>query len=140
MAVYALIIDGKVVNTILWDGPEVAPMELEKGTTYAEVPDGDGNQPSIGWSYDGKTFTSPPLTDEEVSAANEQKKAANVALKASLIARATIAIDPLQDAVDLDVATNEEIKSLKAWKQYRVAVNRIDAYTADVIDWPNTPS
>ncbi|CAQ83410.1 putative tail fiber protein of prophage cp-933x (tail fiber assembl protein) [Photorhabdus asymbiotica] len=33
-------------------------------------------------------------------------------------------ITPLADAVELDIATNEEMLSLKAWKKYRVMLNR----------------
>ncbi|PJZ05020.1 phage tail protein [Pantoea rodasii] len=137
---YALIQDGTVTNTIVWDGPDVSPVDFGEGVTYAEIPDGEGNQPSIGWSYDGSKFAVPPLTDEQIEAQNQQNIANNVSTKASLIAQATIAIAPLQDAVDLDEATDAETSSLKLWKQYRVAVNRIDANTADDITWPDQPA
>ena len=140
MAIYALILDGKVMNTIVWDGPEESPMEFEEGVTYAIMPDGDGNYPSAGWLYNGEIFTAPPLTDEEIAAQAQQKIDNNLAMKSSLIAQATIAIDPLQDAIDLEVATDEEIELLKAWKQYRIAVNRIDGYTEENIVWPAQPS
>lgn len=52
------------------------------------------------------------------------------------LATAAIRIAPLQDAVDLDDATDEEIALLKKWKQYRVALNRID--TANPT-WPEQP-
>lgn len=137
---YALIDDGIVTNTIVWEGPDVSPVDFGEGVTYAEIPDGKGNQPSIGWSYDGMVFKAPPLTDEQIAEQKQQKIANNVSIKASLIAQATIAIAPLQDAVDLDEATDAETAALKAWKQYRVAVNRIDANTADEISWPEQPS
>ncbi|MDU5780393.1 MAG: tail fiber assembly protein [Pantoea sp.] len=137
---YALIEKGIVTNTILWAGPDAEPVEFGKGVTYAEIPDEDGNLPSIGWSYDGTAFAAPPLTDEEIEEQKSQKIANNIATKASLIAQATIAIAPLQDAVDLDEATDSEAASLKAWKQYRVAVNRIDANTDAAITWPEQPS
>ncbi|WP_052206249.1 MULTISPECIES: tail fiber assembly protein [Pantoea] len=140
MGSFALIQDGVVVNTIVWDGPEISPVDFGESITYAEIPDSEGNQPSIGWSYDGSVFASPPLTAEEIATQNAQKIANNVAMKANLIAQATIAIAPLQDAVDLDEATDSEIASLKAWKQYRVAVNRIDANTTDELNWPASES
>lgn len=139
MGIYALIKDGDVINTIVWDGPDASPMDFGEGVSYAEIPDGEGNQPSIGWSYDGSVFSAPPLTDEQLAEQKQQKIANNVATKATLIAQATTAIAPLQDAVDLDEATDAETASLKAWKQYRVAVNRIDANTADEITWPDQP-
>lgn len=48
-------------------------------------------------------------------------------------------IAPLQDAVDLDEATDEETALLKQWKQYRVALNRLDLSTAPDITWPDKP-
>lgn len=139
MGIYALIKDDDVINTIVWDGPDASPMDFGEGVSYAEIPDGEGNQPSIGWSYDGSVFEAPPLTDEQIADQNQQKIANNVAIKANLIAQATIAIAPLQDAVDLDEATDAETESLKAWKQYRVAVNRIEANTEADINWPDAP-
>lgn len=139
MGSYALIEDGTVTNTIVWEGPDVSPVDFGEGVTYAEIPDSEGNQPSIGWSYNGSVFEAPPLTDEQIAEQKNQKIANNLANKASLIALATIAIAPLQDAVDLDEATDEEIAALKSWKQYRIAVNRIDANTADDIKWPSQP-
>ena len=136
---YALIQDGKVISCIVWDGPEVAPMEFAKGVTYAAVPDGEGNQPSIGWIFDGKSFIAPAPTDEQINEQKEHKIANNIAMKSSLIALATEAIAPLQDAVELDDANNQETASLKEWKQYRVAVNRIDANTSEDILWPAMP-
>ncbi|NWA62957.1 tail fiber assembly protein [Pantoea sp. B9002] len=136
---YALIQDGIVINTIVWAGPDEEPVDFGDGVTYAEIPDDEGNQPSTGWLYDGTTFSAPPISEEEAAELKQQKIANNLAMKASLIAQATIAIAPLQDAVDLDEATDAETALLKAWKQYRVAVNRIDANTADEITWPKQP-
>lgn len=48
-------------------------------------------------------------------------------------------MSPLQDAVDLDIATTEEKELLLAWKKYRVLLNRIAVKEAPDIDWPNTP-
>lgn len=52
------------------------------------------------------------------------------------------AIAPLQDAVDLDEATEAEAARLKDWKRYRVALNRLPdqpGYPAS-IDWPAPPA
>ena len=140
MGVYALIKDGEVINTILWDGPEASPMDFGKGVSFAEIPDDEGNQPSIGWFYDGSVFSAPPLTDEQIAEQKQQRIYNNAATKANLIAQATIAIAPLQDAVDLGEATDTETAALKSWKQYRVTVNRVDSNTSDGIAWPKQPS
>ncbi|MDT4620715.1 tail fiber assembly protein, partial [Escherichia coli] len=46
---------------------------------------------------------------------------------------------PLQDAVDLEIATEEETLLLEAWKKYRVLLNRVDTSTAPDIEWPEEP-
>ncbi|MCF7544353.1 tail fiber assembly protein [Pseudomonas petrae] len=63
----------------------------------------------------------------------------NKAGRDRLLQIATLSIAPLQDAVDLDDATVSETALLKAWKQYRVAVNRIDL-TGDIAEWPVQPA
>lgn len=79
-------------------------------------------------------LTAPPAPsqDELVSMANNTK--------AGLIAAATVAIGPLQDADDLGIATDEETSELKAWKTYRVMLNRVDTKTAPDISWPVQPN
>ncbi|HAH6919014.1 TPA: tail fiber assembly protein, partial [Escherichia coli] len=42
----------------------------------------------------------------------------------------------LQDAVDLDMATEEEKLSLTKWKKYRVLLNRVQPENAPNIEWP----
>ncbi|WP_348773093.1 tail fiber assembly protein [Pseudomonas sp. MWU12-2020] len=49
---------------------------------------------------------------------------------------------PLQDAVDIDEATEAEAALLKEWKKYRIALNRLPdqpAYPESII-WPQTPA
>ena len=83
------------------------------------------------------------ITAEQKSqAAAEQMLAAVVAEVAQRRAAADTAIAPLQDAVDLDEATETEAAALKQWKRYRVALNRLPdqpGYPA-VIDWPAPPA
>ncbi|HCM57107.1 tail fiber assembly protein [Citrobacter freundii] len=59
--------------------------------------------------------------------------------KESLLALAASKIAPLQDAVDLDIATEAEAALLLAWKKYRVLVNRVDTNQTAVINWPDRP-
>ncbi|EMC7916462.1 tail fiber assembly protein [Enterobacter kobei] len=73
----------------------------------------------------------PPSQEECISIARSTKE--------RLLSIATQAISPLQDAVDLSMATEAEIVSLQQWKRYRVIVNRIDANDAPDIIWPETP-
>lgn len=55
---------------------------------------------------------------------------------------ADAAIAPLQDAVDLEEATEAEVALLKEWKRFRVALNRLpeqEGYPT-TIDWPALPA
>lgn len=70
----------------------------------------------------------------------EAQHAADVAAaeqkKGLLLAEANIAITPLQDAFELDMATDAENALLLAWKKYRVLLMRVD--TAKPV-WPTPP-
>lgn len=71
----------------------------------------------------------------------EQLQTAALAKRDGLLATAAIRIAPLQDAADLEIASAEEQASLTAWKQYRVALNRIIQQTGypQSIIWPQSP-
>ncbi|WP_273841983.1 tail fiber assembly protein [Providencia rettgeri] len=70
-----------------------------------------------------------PTQTELIAEAEYQKQA--------LLNEATAAIAPLQDAVDLGIATDEEREQLREWKEYRVLLSRVDVSTASDIDWPS---
>lgn len=74
----------------------------------------------------------PKLTPEQmIEIAEEQKQ--------YLLSEAAESIAPLQDAVDLGMATTEEEALLKEWRKYRVMLNRVDTSTAPDINWPAKP-
>ena len=86
--------------------------------------------------WDGKKW----VTDQ--TAKDEALKKEVLAQRDSLLAMATDKTAPLQDAVDLDMATYEEAASLKAWKKYRVLLIRIEQQAGfpDSIEWPIFPT
>ena len=56
-------------------------------------------------------------------------------------AQADQVIAPLQDAVDLEEASALELDNLRAWKRYRVALNRLadqDGFP-ETLEWPTAP-
>lgn len=130
MSTYAVINTktGIVENIVSWDGESEW---LPPDGTIA-IPTDEGG---IGWSYADGVFTEPPVTPPTPEEIRQQ----NIAVRDSLLAQATSAIAPLQDAVDLDDATAEETALLKKWKQYRVAVNRVDLDTQPAT-WPASPA
>lgn len=129
MAVYVVVLNGEVINIVEWEGNnEWRPEEGEAILSPGNV--------GIGWSYNGEDFVAPAIparTQEELSAEV-------TATKQALRAHADSAIVPLQYAVDLDDASSEETALLKKWKQYVVALNRLDLSTAPDITWPKIPS
>lgn len=57
-----------------------------------------------------------------------------------LYEQATRIINPLQDAVDVGDATEEEVSKLAVWKAYRAKLGRVDTNLAPDIALPGRPS
>ncbi|MDK1334445.1 tail fiber assembly protein [Cronobacter turicensis] len=83
--------------------------------------------------YGQPVLSDPPQPDQETLAALAASK------KAALVRAAGDAIAPLQDAVNLGMATDKEKMRLTEWLQYRVLLNRIDTSAAPDITWPEVP-
>ncbi|EIB96887.1 tail fiber assembly protein [Pantoea sp. Sc1] len=78
-------------------------------------------------------LTEQPLpTAEELISQSEDKRS-------RLRAEADAAIQPLQDASDLGIATDDEAGQLVAWKKYRVMLMRISVEDTVSIAWPEMP-
>lgn len=83
--------------------------------------------------YGSPELSAPPLpTEKELIAQAETNKS-------FLMSRANEVLAPLQDAVDLGLATDDESELLLAWKTYRVLLNRVDTAAAPEIEWPEVP-
>lgn len=108
-------------------------VEITKDEWQALI-DGQSAGQMIDWNEEGYAFLTdqPPPTPEEILTRN-------TATKNNLLAAATLAIAPLQDAVDIGEATPEEEALLLLWKKYRVAVNRVGLTLADPV-WPPLPA
>ncbi|HCA7195044.1 tail fiber assembly protein [Escherichia coli] len=131
MSVYAVVnSDGAIVNTILWDGKSewVKP----KGMDVVLCSETEG---VIGGTYRDGVFSPPP----EIAPPKSESIAEAEQTRITLLSDAALAIAPLQDAVDLGIATADEQQELTEWKQYRVQVNRIDTSTSPDVVWPEKP-
>ena len=73
----------------------------------------------------------PAPTPEQLMAQAEDERK-------RLLTLATEKIAPLQDAAELDMASDEERAALTAWRKYRVLLNRVDTSATD-ITWPEVP-
>lgn len=76
------------------------------------------------------------VLDEDEQNAFKVKQ--NKMLKNSLLNEANENISILQDAIDLNMSENGDEDKLKAWKKYRVLLNRIDVSNIAVI-FPEKP-
>jgi len=89
-------------------------------------------KPDVNYRYSDGVFTAP-VTDAESAVLIASSRLAAETEEASRI------IAPLQDAIDISIATNEEITRLSEWKRYRVELSRIDVSKAPDISWPEKP-
>ena len=100
-----------------------------------EIPDGFTElKPTSEFdSWDGKKwqFDKNKQHQYEVNQASIKKN--------QLLSEAASQLSYLQDAVDSQIATEQEAQLLVEWKKYRVLVNRIDIEQAPNIEWPNQP-
>ena len=100
-----------------------------------EIPDGFTElKPTSEFdSWDGKKwqFDKNKQYQYEINQASIKKN--------QFLAEAALQLSYLQDAVDSQIATEQEAQLLVEWKKYRVLVNRIDIELAPNIEWPNQP-
>lgn len=75
----------------------------------------------------------PPLPHDVLVAQAEE-------IREQLMAEANQKITPLQDAVDLGMATEAEVTSLTTWRTYRVLLSRVDTSTVPDVVWPEMPT
>ncbi|WP_254534350.1 tail fiber assembly protein [Salmonella enterica] len=101
-----------------------APGPLPENVTSVS-PDGEYQK------WDGKAW----VKDEAAETAARLREAEGT--KSRLLQMASEKIAPLQDAVDLDEATDKEKASILALRKYRVQVNRVD--TLKTV-WPEKPA
>lgn len=73
----------------------------------------------------------PPASEQLVAMADSQKTV--------LLLEADNEIAWRNDAIALDMATDEEKSDLTEWKRYRVRLSRVNTSTAPDINWPEKP-
>jgi len=89
-------------------------------------------QPDVNYQYSDGVFTAPVTDAENAELIASSRLAAEMD-------EANRTIVPLQDAVDIGIATDAEIARLAEWKRYRVELSRIDNRKAPDITWPVRP-
>lgn len=120
-----------------------------RGETVWNIKTGESLQITAPGDYPANTTLYEPATaydkwngerwvTDEAAQKTAEVAEANVT-KAALINSASEQIAPLQDAVDLDIATEDEKARFDAWRKYRVLLTRVDTSTAPSIVWPDMP-
>ena len=101
-----------------------------------EIPDGyTALKPTSefdSWNGEKWVLDTEKQHQHDVDIATSQKK--------QLLSEANEQISYLQDAVDAEIASEQETQLLAEWKKYRVLVNRIDTEQAPNIEWPEKPN
>jgi len=130
MKTYARIENQRVAEIVSLD---VKPEELyHPSLIWVEVT-GMPEQPDVNYRYSDGVFTAPVTDTENAVLIASSRLAAEMD-------EANRTIAPLQDAIDISIATDAEIARLAEWKRYRVALSRIDTSKAPDIEWPVTPN
>ena len=119
-------------GTIIYSTETGAEITMQE---VGEIPDGyTALKPTSEFdSWDGKKW------QLDVSKQHQYEVNQASAKKNQLITDATAQISYLQDAVESEIASEQETQLLAKWKKYRVLVNRIDIEQAPNIDWPSQP-
>lgn len=118
--------DSGVIRSISEDASRLYPV----GLTVVDIdalPDGCDISGAWRWSG-GKIYAVAP--DYAALAAQN---------KNTLLATANQAISTLSDAIDLDIATDEEKRLFNEWRKYRVLLSRVETTSSPGIKWPEVP-
>ncbi|MCY6786604.1 tail fiber assembly protein [Escherichia coli] len=118
-------------NVIVTVSKDVSTINPE-GLSVVEVSDITANRRADNngnWMFlDGKVVKRE-YTKQELQQQAELQKSA-------LLSEAESVIQPLERAVRLNMATNEERARLESWERYSVLVSRVDTANPE---WPQTP-
>ena len=103
-----------------------------EGFSVVEVPDITANRRA---DDSGKWMFKDGAVIKRIYTADEQQQQAE-SQKAALLSEAESIIQPLERAVRLNMATDEERARLESWERYSVLVSRVDTANPE---WPQKP-
>ncbi|WP_262943261.1 tail fiber assembly protein [Escherichia coli] len=120
--------ENNIIVAITRDASTLNP----EGFSVVEVPDITANRRT---DDSGKWMFKDGAVVKRIYTADEQQQQAE-SQKAALLSEAESVIQPLERAVRLNMATDEERTRLEAWERYSVLVNRVDTANPE---WPQKP-
>lgn len=119
-------------GTIIYSIETGAEMTMQE---VGDIPEGYTTlKPTSGfdvWNGEKWVLDTEKQHQHDVNIATSQKK--------QLLSEANEQISYLQDAVDAEIATEQEVKQLAEWKKYRILINRIDVNQSPNINYPDKP-
>ncbi|HAJ2528235.1 TPA: tail fiber assembly protein, partial [Escherichia coli] len=120
--------ENNIIVAITRDASTLNP----EGFSVVEVPDITSNRRA---DDSGKWMFKDGAVIKRIYTAGEQQQQAE-SQKATLLSEAESVIRPLERAVRLSMATDEERSRLEAWERYSVLVSRVDTANPE---WPDKP-
>lgn len=141
--------EGQLVVTLILPIPDDAPQAARFPSDIVDPADGkvvlpipEATEPAPSQGYAAIDWDQLVTLEDKAQAAAEQLRVTATAEIAQRRTMADNAIAPLQDAVDLEEATEAEAAALKEWKRYRITLNRLSELASfpDEIDWPAAPA
>lgn len=109
-------------------------MLMNENTWHDEIKDG--------WAEitkgEAELIANPPPTEEEIDA---KKEAENIAFLSYEAKRAADAIEILDDAIEFEMATDEEVAQHKELRKYRLLLSRVPSQADYPLNpaWPECP-
>ncbi|HAV9103981.1 TPA: tail fiber assembly protein [Escherichia coli] len=103
-----------------------------EGASVVELPNITANRRA---DISGKWMFKDGAVVKRIYTADEQQQQAE-SQKAALLSEAESVIQPLERAVRLNMATDEERARLESWERYSVLVSRVDTANPE---WPQKP-
>lgn len=113
---------------------DLLPVSEETFVEFAVEAPPEGKTRGIGDDGMPTWVDIPAVPEDELRARNEANRTYLMRVAGERIA-------PLEDAVELGLATDEESAALVAWKRYRVELRRVEEqprYPLEVV-WPSEP-
>lgn len=120
--------ENNIIVAITKDASTLNP----EGYSVVEIPDIAANRRA---DDSGKWMFKDGAVVKRIYTADEQQQQAE-SQKAALLSEAESVIQPLERAVRLNMATDEERARLESWERYSVLVSRVDTANPE---WPQKP-
>lgn len=134
MSAFAVIKEELVTNIIVWDGKD-SDFAKDIDGELVELP--EASETGIGWGYDGKVFSPPPVPEKT----KEQLIAEANLEKEGRINSANEYMNSKQwpGKAAIGRLKGDELAQYNLWLDYLDALEAVDTSTAPEIDWPQQP-